>query len=817
MQLISLDLTNFRQHMDTRLDFLPGVTGIIGKNGSGKSTVLEAIAWALYGGSALRGKNETVRSKSAEGNAPAEVALAFGLGAHEYKVTRRLEASGRTSANLLIDGLSARTGFKEVTESITKLLGMDYQAFFTSFFTAQKEIDFMRGMDGRQRAAAVTRMLGYERLVRAREKANQDRLGLQHQIDGLERGLGDPEEIKRRKSEAELAKTESEKVLKSVIKREDAAKAEVIRLKPLRELSEEKSKRAAELSRRLELDTAEEKRAASRVKELSAEVEDLSEKTKELESLAPQLEEYKKAGEEYRVLAELQKHESRRAAIQGQLAANEKDLETLKKRIDTLAGATGEVEKIDKESSDLAKQLTEVSARIESERNALTSARHRAELEMEQAAAQRDEIAAKKRTIEEKGQNGKCPTCERPLAEELPKVLAGFDGQISKLDSKIEKLRSTIAGLEAEPETLSGLLTLKQALERERDAKYAERTEAASRKSELDRCLREQKSKSETVNALKSEMEKLPSGFDQEKFEMLRSIGERLKPVRDRSLELKAAINRRGSIETDLKREEEALSRVKSELEATRTASNELNFSQKEHEKLVSLFEEAAGALNTVSIEAERAKGDLRAAQAALSAAETDEKSYKSKETELAGKRRERAELQTLAEAFDNLRVDLNNRAAPELAAAASDLLAEMTDGRYTSLEVNEDYEAMIRDDGELKPIISGGEEDIVNLALRLAVSRMIADRAGQDLSLLVLDEVFGSLDDIRRDNVVALLQVLKCRFEQIILITHVESIHDSVDNCICVDYDEVSRTSKIKVKSGTDQEQFESLLTPIP
>ncbi|HOM72249.1 MAG TPA: SbcC/MukB-like Walker B domain-containing protein, partial [Armatimonadota bacterium] len=126
----------------------------------------------------------------------------------------------------------------------------------------------------------------------------------------------------------------------------------------------------------------------------------------------------------------------------------------------------------------------------------------------------------------------------------------------------------------------------------------------------------------------------------------------------------------------------------------------------------------------------------------------------------------------------------------------ASEILAEMTDGRYTTLEVNEDYEATIRDDGEPKPIISGGEEDIVNLSLRLAVSRMIADRAGQDLSVLVLDEVFGSLDDIRRDNVIALLQALKSRFEQIILITHIESVHDAVDNCIWIDYDEGTKTS---------------------
>jgi exonuclease SbcC len=121
-----------------------------------------------------------------------------------------------------------------------------------------------------------------------------------------------------------------------------------------------------------------------------------------------------------------------------------------------------------------------------------------------------------------------------------------------------------------------------------------------------------------------------------------------------------------------------------------------------------------------------------------------------------------------------------------------------MTDGRYSTLEISDSYQAVVVDDGERKPVISGGEDDIVNLALRLAISQMIADRAGQSFSLLVLDEVFGSLDDVRRDNVVTLLQNMKHRFEQIILITHVESIHDAVDNCIWVSFDEKTKTSRL-------------------
>ena len=54
-------------------------------------------------------------------------------------------------------------------------------------------------------------------------------------------------------------------------------------------------------------------------------------------------------------------------------------------------------------------------------------------------------------------------------------------------------------------------------------------------------------------------------------------------------------------------------------------------------------------------------------------------------------------------------------------------------------------------EDGVPKPVISGGEQDIANLCLRLAISQMIAERAGQSFSLLILDEIFGSLDESRR------------------------------------------------------------------
>ena len=152
--------------------------------------------------------------------------------------------------------------------------------------------------------------------------------------------------------------------------------------------------------------------------------------------------------------------------------------------------------------------------------------------------------------------------------------------------------------------------------------------------------------------------------------------------------------------------------------------------------------------------------------------------------------------LQELDRAFGDLRTELNLQMRPELSDRASTLLRDLTAGRYADLELDESYVATIVEDGEAKPVISGGEEDVVNLALRLALSQMIAERAGQPLSLLVLDEVFSSLDEERRASVLDLLRALADRFPQVILITHLEGMRDAFDQVIRMSYDVERRVS---------------------
>jgi exonuclease SbcC len=144
------------------------------------------------------------------------------------------------------------------------------------------------------------------------------------------------------------------------------------------------------------------------------------------------------------------------------------------------------------------------------------------------------------------------------------------------------------------------------------------------------------------------------------------------------------------------------------------------------------------------------------------------------------------------------LRTDLNFALRPELSALASEFLADLTDGRYAELDLDDQYDLVIVEDGTPKPVISGGEEDLANLVLRLAISQMIAERAGQPFALLVLDEIFGSLDELHRASVIDLLRRLQDRFDQVILISHIESVRDMLDHVITVRFDEETAASVV-------------------
>jgi len=690
MRLISLDLENFRQHRKTSIAFRDGITGVIGRNGAGKTTLLEAIAWTLYGAVAVRGRNEDIRCYASEASRGVEARLSFSLDGQSYTVTRRLDPQGRPKgAELAVNGSTSRSGFTEVSESVARILGMDYRAFFNSFFTKQKELEFMAGMSGQERAKAIGRMLGYDRLTRAKDRANQDRLGLDREIKGIQLALPDPEDVKTRKAAAkkELEAARQEEAAASELLK--TAEAELERVTPLKDASEQKAGRHEELSRRIEADLKEIEHTRERLGELSAEIADLEAKTKEMAELQGAVEEYGQAEKEYRELAELQKHESERQKIQGQLETIARDIEQISGQMAALADSQEELAEARTAVASVENELERARQEVEAAQREWTARRERLAAEIESRARTMEDIKARRRAIERSGPSGRCPTCERPLGDELPKVLEGFNREAAEIREQLAGLERERQEVEREPKQLTGAKALLQTLERTLVENRNRKESAERRMAELDSLKTTLAAKQEQEKDLRKKLAALPTGFDQQRFDLLRRRGAELRPKRDRALQLSAELARLPAVRAEREEKESALRAKTKEAAAAQATLKQLAFSKEEHEQMMLRFARAAEAVAGSRLNLERSRGEVKAASATLAAVEAEEESYRAKLADLKDKQARRLYLSTLTEAFDALRTELNSRIRPELEETTSEILAALTDGRYQMVQID--------------------------------------------------------------------------------------------------------------------------------
>jgi DNA repair protein SbcC/Rad50 len=150
----------------------------------------------------------------------------------------------------------------------------------------------------------------------------------------------------------------------------------------------------------------------------------------------------------------------------------------------------------------------------------------------------------------------------------------------------------------------------------------------------------------------------------------------------------------------------------------------------------------------------------------------------------------------------------LTARARPMLEVEASDLVRELTDGRYERMEFDDNYRVRLLDrfdDSYAIERFSGGESDVASLSARVALSRIVASRGGNTMGFLVLDEVFGSLDAGRRNNVLLALERLKRSFGQIFIISHVAEVQESalVDEVWMLEEDEEGKSTVRRINTS--------------
>ncbi|CAN5251196.1 SMC family ATPase [soil metagenome] len=802
MRLHRLQLLNFRQHADTTIDFGPGITGIIGPNGAGKTTILEAIGWALYGKPAARGKRETIRFVRAPERAPVRVELDFELAGHRYRVVREL-----TRAEVFLDGddSAIATSTNGVTELLQRRLGMSRSEFFNTYFTGQKQLSIMAAMGPVERAQFLSRVLGYEKLRSAQELVRTQRKLIVAELGGIRGSMPEASQVAQALAAAERRVAETRRLADERQREHADCAGRMATVAP--RWDEAQRQRQAWQSTVAELQTtdariaglsSEGERVGADLNEIvlaGVELDDLRQRTAGLPQLTAELQR----------LDELYRAEGRRDTLRESLAELETELVRLRERRDQLLAAPEEEQETTKALQAKQTELEEAQAKLEERRTVWVRAKQEAQTKRTALLQQHADLKVQLERIQALGADGVCPACSRVLGESFDRVRGTIEEQIEAVTVDGKYFRSRVEQLEETPEEVKQLEERRRAIMQE--AARLERTLARVQSSvqEMATVGRELALKEQRHAQLLQEIASIPGGFDRDRHAALRVEIDALTPLVTRAERLAALFERGPQIQRDYERLSGALVADRSRAQELQAALDRLQFSETAFNSVKEEFDSASEAAHRAEIARVEAESELRAAREALESAGRASDEFRKMEERATALGRDRRLHEELDRAFSDLRTDLNAQLRPELSELASTFLSELTDGRYGELELTDSYDVLVLEEGLPKPVISGGEEDLANLVLRLAISQMIAERAGQAFSLLILDEVFGSLDELRRHNVVDLLRSLHDRFEQVVLITHIESVRDGLDRVLSVRFDEATGSSRVEQCAPAD------------
>jgi exonuclease SbcC len=194
-------LRNFKCYDDAELALQTGVTVIHGVNGSGKSSLLEACFFALYGASALDGPREEVITT---GEDECEVECWFRHAGSEYHVERTLKDYGdRVSHDVVLEAPDGTyEGARDVEAAVRELLRMDADAFVNCAYVRQGEVNKLIHASPGDRQDMIDDLLQLGKLEEYRERAADARLGVKTVLDGKrERLEGLTEQVEAKEDE----------------------------------------------------------------------------------------------------------------------------------------------------------------------------------------------------------------------------------------------------------------------------------------------------------------------------------------------------------------------------------------------------------------------------------------------------------------------------------------------------------------------------------------------------------------------------------------------------------------------------------------
>ena len=787
MILSSLHLENFKRYVSKTIEFGEGLIGIIGRNGSGKSTVFEAILFALYGELKNKGYKEIVRNANANDKDAVVVELLFELDNVSYKVVR--EFRGKTlsaSAKLYMNEELMTSGAKEVTHAITRLTKMSKDAFLHTLFASQKELTALSSLKNEDRKRMIRKLLGLEKIDFVEKELIEKSRELKREIDAFREVLLGDDEIKQKQEliKESLAKKESlEKESGQKSKELEDIRAKELHVKKELELFAKTKEQKQKLFSELELIKNSKSSEIMNQVKLTAELHELDDKQEKLNTLKGVKEEYASLQEK---LKEQEKTKETYLKKEG-LAKEQIQLrEQYKKSKSDIHVLEKETQNYD-ESVLNAKNIEIVIASLQE--NVKTKHTIENELLAEIASEQKhiDATNQKITRLKELSSEGACPTCTRPLLEEYDNVVSSLVSVVNETHQKnIDEYKKQLQNATAQ----------KSAFEADKKAKEKELSELTKNINIMQSKLKDLAKAREYFLHVeqkgiknKKELDELErSDYDEKAHEEIKKNFEKTEPKYKLYLSLEAQLKRVVLVKADLqsvnkKIEELSGARKAKEAEINLVVYDEAKHKekQKEHDEIQKSIDAKVTALNEVKVAIASCEGEIKSVQSSLENNDAQLKKVQSKKDDL-------TDYEKIKTSLAEFKTRLNAKVAPRISAIASDMYATITKGKYQHIEVSNDFDFFIYDEGRKYPIerFSGGEIDLANLVLRIAISKTLTELSGaSSVEFLAFDEVFGSQDETRRMQILEAFHTIKEQYRQIFLISHESEIKEMFERVV--------------------------------
>ena len=810
MIIKSLKLKNIRSYRSEEIEIPAGTVLLAGDIGSGKTTILLAIEFALFGISTELSGEALLNHAASEGF----VELCFELAGKEYTIRRSLKRKAdkvRQEAGYIIaDGERTELTAMELKAFILKLIGYPEELvsnrksiiFRYTVYTPQEEMRRIIGEGAETRLVTLRKIFNIDKYKLARENASTVARGLRQEAKEIEAGIVDlpkvEQEIDQFKQQLESKRGKLFSFSKTIEQGQKAIidlKASIEKVEAKRKVETELRKREQTLLERLESDKAmieKERQVLLKNKERAAEIERRFKSIGEIKA-AESLEAFEKnlADKD----AELQtlrqgeaEHRIRFESVAKEIAKIEAELERLSPRLDALKRLAEKALRL----KNCREELIQLQKVIEDTRRGV----EKAKLEQQQLITKAGEHAI---VLDNLDAASTCPVCKAPLtpqrrleiSSERAAHLKLLEGQQQNIklrilqiteklqieDKEQEMLREKVEQLGRMEGELSGLENLKQDFEKKQ--LYLEECRLQLLK------LAKVKLDANRIMTAEQELSTLREQHTQLKIMELRQqqrreLSEEHEALKNENLQLKGELER---LLAQKSRNEWELDELRAQLSTMPNIEEDYSCKKKELDTVQA--EERRLSLLSAALDAEM--GQLNEYMTRLKTRFAEMKNKRLKLDESTGLAR------WLDEFFAPLTESIERHVMLNIYHEFNELFVKwfslLIDDPDLTVRLDEEFSPIVIQNGfETTPdMLSGGERTSLALAYRLALNRVINDIAAtiNTKDLIILDEPTEGFSSEQLDNVRKVLEELKAR--QVIIVSHESKIESYVENVIYI------------------------------